>query len=166
MANAFYTGSQKGYNLVADFNLADRYTWIDPNTGLNLGRPSSATIAEYGGSDQLIARLLELNQNASIYNPAAVAKMQLIDWAVEDASFLRLQTVTLGYSLPKSLVKKYHLENVRIYGTGHNLLCFTKYEGYDPEVDTSSKRNPMTPGIDYAAYPKSRTYVLGINVTF
>ena len=40
------------------------------------------------------------------------------------------------------------------------------YEGYDPEVDTSSKKNPMTPGIDYAAYPKSRTYVIGINVTF
>ena len=95
-----------------------------------------------------------------------IAKMQLIDWAVEDASFLRLQTVTLGYTLPKSLVKKFHIENVRIYGTGYNLLCFTKYEGYDPEVDTSSKKNPMTPGIDYAAYPKSRTYVIGINVTF
>ena len=166
LANAFYAGSQKGYNLVSDFNLTDRYTWIDPNNGLNLGRPSSATIAEYGGSDKLVARLLELNQNAGIYNPAAVAKMQLIDWAVEDASFLRLQSVTLGYTLPKSLVKKFHIENVRIYGTGHNLLCFTKYEGYDPEVDTSSKKNPMTPGIDYAAYPKSRTYVIGINVTF
>ena len=58
------------------------------------------------------------------------------------------------------------IQNVRIYFTGYNLLCFTNYSGYDPEVDTSSKRNPMTPGIDYAAYPKSRTFVGGINVTF
>ena len=166
LANAFYAGSQKGYNLVSDFNLSDRFTGIDPANGLNIGRPSSSTIAQYGGSDQLIARLLEINQNAGIYNPAMVSKMELIDYAVENASFLRLQNVTIGYTLPKSLVKKAHLENVRVYGTGYNLLCVTGYEGYDPEVDTSSKKNPMTPGIDYAAYPKSRTYVIGINVTF
>ena len=49
---------------------------------------------------------------------------------------------------------------------GYNLFCFTNYEGYDPEVDTSSKKNAMCPGIDYAAYPKSRTFVGGINITF
>ena len=63
-------------------------------------------------------------------------------------------------------VNKCYMQNVRIYFTGYNLLCFTNYSGYDPEVDTSSKKNPMTPGIDYAAYPKSRTFVGGINVTF
>ena len=166
LANAFYAGSQKGYNLVNEFDLDKRYTWIDPDNGLNLGRPSSATIQQYGSAEALVARLNALNQNASIYNPAAVAKMQLIDWAVEDASFLRLQNVTVGYTLPKAWMKKIYLTNVRLYATGYNLLCFTNYTGYDPEVDTSSKRNPMTPGIDYAAYPKSRTYVVGINVTF
>ena len=55
---------------------------------------------------------------------------------------------------------------VRIYLTGYNLFCWTNYSGADPEVDTSSKKNAMTPGIDYAAYPKSRTFVGGINVTF
>ena len=65
-----------------------------------------------------------------------------------------------------TLVNKCYMQNVRIYFTGYNLLCFTNYSGYDPEVDTSSKKNPMTPGIDYAAYPKSRTFVGGINVTF
>ena len=166
LANAFYAGSQKDYNLVNDYNLDNRYKWIDPNNGLNIGRPSSSTISSYGGSDALIARLNELNQGANIYNPAAVAKMQLIDYAVENASFLRLQNVTIGYTLPKKWVKAAYIENVRIYGTGYNLLCFTKYSGFDPEVDTSSKKNPMTPGVDYAAYPKSRSYVLGINVTF
>ena len=58
------------------------------------------------------------------------------------------------------------MQNVRIYLTGYNLFYWTNYSGADPEVDTSSKKNAMTPGIDYAAYPKSRTFAGGINVTF
>ena len=85
---------------------------------------------------------------------------------VEDASFLRLNNLTIGYSLPKHLVKKAFLQNVRVYLTGYNLICWTSYSGADPEVDVSSKRNAMTPGVDYAAYPKSRTFVGGINITF
>ena len=166
LANAFYHGSAKNYNLVNDFALGSRYTWIDPETGLNLGRPSTSTIAAYGGADAMIARLNEINSGASIYNPAGVSTMQLIDYAVEDASFLRVQNITVGYTLPKKWMKSIFLDSVRIYFTGYNLFCFTGYDGYDPEVDTSSKKNPMCPGIDYAAYPKSRTLVGGINVTF
>ena len=166
LANAFYSGSNTKYNLVADFNLDNRYTWIDPATGLNLGRPGSTTIAAYDGVEGVMARLNELNQGKAMYNPAGVTAMQLIDYAVEDASFLRVQNVTIGYTLPKSWVKAAYLENVRLYFTGYNLFCITGYEGYDPEVDTSSKKNPMCPGIDYAAYPKSRSFVVGVNVTF
>lgn len=166
LANAFYHGSAKNYNLVDDFTLGNRYTWIDPENGLNLGRPSAATIAAYGGADGLVARLNEINAGANIYNPCAISTMQLIDYAVENASFLRVQNITVGYTLPKKWMKSIFLESVRIYFTGYNLFCFTGYDGYDPEVDTSSKKNPMCPGIDYAAYPKSRTFVGGINVTF
>lgn len=166
LANAFYHGSSRNYNLVADFNVDNRYSWIDPETGLNLGRPSNNTIAYYGGADALVSRLNEINANAKIYNPSGVTNMQLIDYAVEDGSFLRLQNVTVGYTLPKKWMQSIFLQNVRIYFTGYNLFCFTSYNGYDPEVDTSSKSNPMCPGIDYAAYPKSRTFVGGINVTF
>lgn len=166
LANAFYHGSAKNYNLVDDFALGSRYTWIDPETGLNLGRPSTSTIAAYGGADAMIARLNEINSGASIYNPAGISTMQLIDYAVEDASFLRVQNITVGYTLPKKWMMSIFLDSVRIYFTGYNLFCFTGYDGYDPEVDTSSKKNPMCPGIDYAAYPKSRTFVGGINVTF
>lgn len=166
LANAFYSGSNKKYNLVDDFTLDKRYTWIDPNNGLNLGKISTSTITTYGGTEEVMTRLNELNQGKSIYNPAAVTAMQLTDYAVEDASFLRLQNVTIGYTLPKTWLKNIFISNVRIYFTGYNLLCMTSYKGYDPEVDTSSKKNPMTPGIDYAAYPKSRTFVGGINVTF
>lgn len=166
LATAFYAGSQYGYNLNNDFTLANRYTWVDPATGMNLGRPSSTVLSAYGGEQNLINRLNAINTNASIYNPAGVTTMQLTDYAVEDASFLRINNITVGYSLPKSWINKCFMQNVRIYVTGYNLLCITKYSGADPEVDTSSKRNAMTPGVDYAAYPKSRSFVGGINVTF
>lgn len=166
LATSFYAGSSYGYNLNKDFALAKRYSWIDPANGLNLGRPSSNTLDLYGGEMGLITRLNEINGNAAIYNPAAVTTMQLIDYAVENASFLRLNNITVGYALPKAWVRKCYMQNVRLYLTGYNLLCMTKYSGADPEVDTSSKRNAMTPGVDYAAYPKSRSFVGGINVTF
>ena len=140
--------------------------WIDPETGLNLGRPSTAVIDAYGGADALVARLNTINQGASIYNPAGVTTMQLTDYAVENASFLRVNNITVGYTFPKAWAKKVFAEKVRVYFTGYNLFCLTSYSGADPEVDTSSKKNAMTPGIDYAAYPKSRTFVGGINVSF
>ncbi|MBQ7423104.1 MAG: SusC/RagA family TonB-linked outer membrane protein, partial [Prevotella sp.] len=166
LANSFYSGSARNYNLVDDFRVGNRYTWIDPNTGLNLGRPSASTLATYGGAEGLMARLNEINQGANMYNPCGVTTMQMFDYALENSSFLRLQNVTIGYTLPKRWVNSIYIQNIRIYATGYNLLTFTGYDGYDPEVDTSSKNNPMCPGVDYAAYPKSRSYVLGVNVTF
>lgn len=165
LATSFYAGSAKGYNLNNDFALDNRYTWIDPVTGLNLGRPSNSTINEYG-IEAIGDRLNEINKDANMYNPASASTMQLTDYAVENASFLRLNNLTIGYSLPKSLTSKIRLERVRVYLTGYNLYCFTNYSGTDPEVDVSSKRNAMTPGVDYAAYPKSRSFVAGINISF
>ncbi|MGL4519873.1 MAG: SusC/RagA family TonB-linked outer membrane protein [Phocaeicola sp.] len=166
LASSFFAGSSMGYNINNDFTLDNRYSWIDPTTGLNLGRPSNSVINAYGGIDNLVARLIQINEGASIYNPSGVTTMQLTDYAVEDASFLRLNNVTVGYTLPKAMVQKAFMQNVRFYLTGYNLFVLTNYSGPDPEVDTSSKRNAMTPGVDYAAYPKSRSYVAGINVTF
>ena len=166
LANAGFYNTRRYQNIVDDFSMGNRYTNIDPANGVNLGNPTNATLAIYGGAEGLIARLNEINAGATIYNPSTASRMELTDYAVEDASFLRLQNVTVGYTLPKKWVKSIFLTNVRIYFTGYNLLCITDYSGYDPEVDTSSKRNPMTPGIDYAAYPKSRSFVGGINITF
>ena len=84
---------------------------------------------------------------------------------MEDASFLRLQTLTLGYSLPEKCTQKLHLRKIRVYLTGTNLFCLTRYSGFDPEVDTR-RSSPMTPGVDCSAYPKSIGYVAGINLTF
>lgn len=163
---SFYSGTSAGWNIINDYNSNNRYTWVDPSNGLNLGRPSTSTVEAYGGVEGLMSRLNELNANANVWNPAANSNMVILDTYLEDASFLRINNITVGYTLPKNWVKKAWLESVRVYFTAYNVYCFTNYSGYDPEVDTSSKGNPMTPGIDYAAYPKSRSFVAGINVTF
>ncbi len=162
LGSSFYSLSSKGWNLNDNFTLAKRYSWIDPTNGTNLLSSSSIKTL---GSEYVTSRLNEINTNATMWNPAGSTVMPLIDWAVEDGSFLRVNNVTIGYTIPKSLVSKLQMQNIRIYLTGYNLYCFTKYSGADPEVDSSTS-TPMTPGIDYSAYPKSRSFVGGINVTF
>ena len=164
MGSSFFHDTRKGYNLNADF--LNRYSSIDPANGLSLANPTNVAQYYEGGEAAVIARLNELNANASIYNPVLVTKMYLTDYFVESASFLRLQNLTVGYTLPKKLLKNIFLNNVRFYFTGYNLLTITGYSGNDPEVDSSSKKSPMSPGVDYASYPKSRLYVFGVNVSF
>ncbi len=163
LGSSFYHDTRKGYNLNADF--VSRYTNIDPENGLSLANPTTVA-GVYGSEANAIARLNEINANATIYNPVLVSKMYLTDYAVEGASFLRLQNLTIGYTLPKNLLKSIFLNNVRFYFTGYNLLTITGYSGNDPEVDSSSQKSPMSPGVDYASYPKSRLYVFGVNVSF
>jgi TonB-linked SusC/RagA family outer membrane protein len=107
--------------------------------------------------------LQQLNANTTLWSP--YTRYILSDYAVEDGSFLRLGTVTLGYTLPKSISSKLKMKDLRFYASGYNLLLLTNYSGFDPEVSTR-RRDPLTPGVDYSAYPKSKTIVLGLNVNF
>ena len=84
---------------------------------------------------------------------------------VEDGSFLRLKNVTLGYTLPSKLTKKAKISKIRVYATAQNLYCFNNYSGFDPEVSTAGN-NPMTPGLDWGAYPKSRIFTMGLDLQF
>ena len=146
-----FTSSRKYYNrnLLNVMDVDKRWTNIDWNTG------------------ELItdaATLKSVNAGRTMWNPA-VGNAVFSDWAVEDASFLRMQSATVGYTLPEDLTKKIHIRKLRLYVTGTNLFCLTKYSGYDPEVDTR-RSTPLTPGVDYSAYPKSIGFVAGINITF
>lgn len=84
---------------------------------------------------------------------------------IEDGSFLRLKNVTLGYTFPSKWTKKAGISKLRTYFTGQNLFCISGYSGYDPEVSTAGN-NPMTPGLDWGAYPKSRVFTFGLEVQF
>ena len=90
---------------------------------------------------------------------------------IEDGSYLRLNTMTLGYTLPTSsdFAKKLGISALRVYGTVYNLLTLTKYSGLDPEVSVNERHNNATyptPGLDWGAYPRARSFVLGVNVSF
>ncbi len=94
------------------------------------------------------------------------ANARVSDRYVEDGSFLRIQNMTLGYSLPKSLLKRTgFISNLRAYATVQNLYTFTKYTGYDPDIGGQSN-NALLAGIDNGRYPVPRTYMIGLKLDF
>jgi len=133
----------------------DSYKYYDIQNG-NLMRVTDPTA------------LTELNRNASL--PSTQLQMGYIsDLGIEDGSYLRLNTLTLGYTLPKSLLSKAGISNLRIYGTIYNVFTITGYSGLDPEVSSDGHLNNArypTPGLDWGAYPRARQFVFGLNVTF
>lgn len=83
---------------------------------------------------------------------------------VEDGSFLRLRNITLGYTLPVRLMKRFRIDNARIYLTAENLWTITGYSGPDPEVST--RNSVLTPGFDWSAYPRAYGITGGISLSF
>jgi TonB-linked SusC/RagA family outer membrane protein len=109
--------------------------------------------------------LAELNKGKTmpVYKGSG-ANSLFHSWAVEDGSFLRINNISLGYTIPKSLLSKVNISNLRIYTTLYNIYTFTNYSGYDPEVSTR-EGSGVTPGVDYGAYPKSKSVVFGVNLS-
>ncbi len=121
------------------------------------------------GSNQAVGiapdLLSELNKNATIWQPLrGSGAFYPHSWAIEDGSFLRINNVTLGYTFPVKKLMGMRMSRLRAYFTANNLAVLTNYTGYDPEVSVRS--NPLTPGLDYSAYPKSRSFVFGVNASF
>ncbi|MBQ9548153.1 MAG: TonB-dependent receptor [Bacteroidales bacterium] len=146
-----FTSSRKfqNRNLINMMDVDKRWTNIDWTTGQLITNADALAAA---------------NEGTTMWSPA-IGQAIFTDWAVEDGSFLRLQSVTVGYTLPEKLTAKVHIRKLRVYATGTNLFCLTRYSGFDPEVDTR-RSTPLTPGVDYSAYPKSIAVVAGLNLTF
>ena len=85
--------------------------------------------------------------------------------AIQDASYIRLQNISIGYTFPKKWINKAHLNNVRIYANIQNVYTWSKYKGMDPEVGAMYGDALMT-GVDYGRYPSPRIYTFGLNVSF
>jgi TonB-linked SusC/RagA family outer membrane protein len=191
-ANPKHTG---GFNITAEykqFDFSAYFNWVYGNQIYNANKIAASQnlrttygnmlntmnydsrfkfINETGKVVTDLEQLRTLNQNANIWSPYSFGNATPVfhSWAVEDGSFLRLNNVTLGYTLPKQLTMKAGISQLRVYATGSNLWIWTKYTGYDPEVSstvTSSTYNALTPGVDYSAYPKSRSITVGLNITF
>ncbi len=120
-----------------------------------------ARVADYWtpeNTDTDIPRLCPGNSDKSTNTGYAV------DYFLEDASFLRISNITLGYSIPKKALSKIKMSGIKVYASVDNAWVFTKYSGYDPEVSLSS--NPMAPGLDANPYPRARVYKVGLNINF
>ena len=107
--------------------------------------------------------LAAFNQNATMWNPTSIGRPICMSYGVEDGSFLRLNSATIGYTLPRLWTSKVSLSTVRFYVSGNNLLTITGYSGYDPEVNIATG---LTPNIDHDSYPRSRTFTFGAQLTF
>jgi TonB-linked SusC/RagA family outer membrane protein len=155
----FTSGYSNGANLLAEFN--DRWHYANPTTGARTQFVTGTTVI--GVAPDILDAI---NPNPKYWIPGTgVEYNNPQSFAVEDGSFIRLNNITIGYTFPKVLLGKLKMSNLRIYATGNNLGTITGYSGYDPEVSVR-RNNPLTPNVDYSAYPKSRTYLLGVNVAF
>ena len=83
---------------------------------------------------------------------------------IEDGSFIRLQSLSVGYTFPRSVLRKLHFDTMRVYVSADNLFTITNYTGPDPEVST--RNSVLTPGFDWSAYPRSRGITAGVSFTF
>lgn len=90
---------------------------------------------------------------------------RMSDRFVEDGSYLRIKNIALGYTFPQKWVRKWRIENLRVYMNIQNAFTFTKYKGYDPEVGAYNY-NVLLRGVDYARYPSQRIYTFGLNLSF
>ena len=134
----------------------NHYALIDPLTGKEATTLSRLKELNPDESSRLWS-LTEGNSSNIIY-PSS--------YFVEDGSYLRISQITLGYTFPEKWMKKAFISKFRIYFTANNVYTFTKYTGYDPNVSSSNDDVICTPGFDSRAYPASRSYVVGVNLSF
>ncbi len=140
----------------------------------------------YNGGGRFQEANADFNDNQTVYqlrrwqNPGDITDVPEARWLdgngtaassryLQDGSYIRLKNVTLGYSLPKSLLDKVGLESVRLFVTGQNLLLFTEYgddgrAGWDPEVNSDAFATNISIGNDFYSAPQPRTWTFGLNL--
>ncbi len=156
-ATAYYLSSSIGntggnfMNVFSKFNDRWNYTY--------------GTEPTYGNEQNLemMNMYVPMNAGKTQWNPADIRKDYTVSNFVEDGSFLRCTDITLGYTLPTNIIKYAGMSKCRFYASVTNPFIITSYSGFDPEVDVQSG---LTPSYDMNRYPRSRSYVLGINLSF
>ena len=138
------------YNVLDLVNSTKRWMTID-ETGQAITDPEQLSALNAG---RTVASIRDMESGDTYIH----------SWAIEDASFLRLSNISIGYSFPKLKLRNTGIQNLRLYATGSNLFIWTPYSGFDPEVST--KGSSLTLGVDFGAYPRNRSFVFGLNITF
>ena len=159
------------YGLSNDFSLKgfDLNVFINGVQGSKLFNLNRADLIDVSGqknnSIEVLNRWTPTNPASAITRATKTRNTRISDRYIEDASYLRIKNISLGYSLPKSLIQKAKATNARIFISGQNLFTFTKYSGYDPEVNSRGGDNIQV-ATDFGSYPTSKTVTAGINLTF
>ena len=164
--------SSKSRNMLSSVGYDKRYSLFTQNaeTGEFDYIPANATavknIVSGDNYTALALQLSEANAGKTVANPYSATSLVLTDKYVEDASFLRLASLNIGYTLANKWTKKAHISTLRIFFSASNLFVVTNYTGLDPEVSTRTKINPLAIGVDFGAFPKSRGFNFGLNLSF
>ncbi|KIC04098.1 SusC/RagA family TonB-linked outer membrane protein [Flavobacterium sp. JRM] len=180
-SNPKYTGglnntfSYKGLDLsiFLDFSVGNDIYNANMLNNSRLNQENLNTFAVYAdrwttinSSGQRVTNPAELEAlNAGKKNPAFNGNStgRLYSDIIEDGSFLRINNISLGYTFPKKWLSSTKISNLRIYFTANNVYVFTKYSGYDPEVSVIN--SAITRGVDFSAYPRSKTFLTGLNIS-
>ncbi|GAB3958447.1 TonB-dependent receptor [Spirosoma harenae] len=117
-------------------------------------------------SKDVLNRWTPTNTNTDIPRANSAGGQRILStFHIEDGSYLRLKTISLGYTLPQTVSKKLALQQVKVYVSAQNWITFTNYKGYDPEVNFSGTSS-ISQGVDYGSYPTAKTFLAGLNVKF
>ncbi|QRR04053.1 TonB-dependent receptor [Dyadobacter sandarakinus] len=154
----------KGFDLNAFFQVSQgndllSYTLMELNL---LSAINNATT-------EALDRWTPTHTNTSVPKASAGRSRRVSTRWVYDGSFIRLKNMAIGYNLPRPALEKLRLSKFRIYASAQNILTFTHYKGYDPEVNYSSEGNTQVNrnlGLDYASYPNAKSYTVGLSIGF
>jgi TonB-linked SusC/RagA family outer membrane protein len=127
----------------------------------NLERPTLTTNA----SATELNRYSATNPNGNVPKATDAPVTQVTDRYIEDASYIKLKNITLGYTFSHGIISKIRIKQLRLYVSAQNLLTITPYTGYDPEANYYDGDNTKA-GIDYGIYPTAKTFLAGLNITF
>lgn len=137
------------------------------NDIINVQRAETNISGPWGNQRrEILDRWTPTNTNANVPRARVTVDPLLLqsDWLIEDGSYLRVKTMTLGYTFNK--IK--FMNSLRVYVTGQNLFTITDYSGFDPEVNSQnvSNNSNLQIGVDYNAYPSAKSFIFGVNVSF
>jgi TonB-linked SusC/RagA family outer membrane protein len=157
--------STMGFNVQLEYKNFDFVAYAFASIGNDMVRNYERTLTDVNRLDYVLDRWTGEGTSNSVprVTTSATSNNVFSDYFVEDASFIRIQNIQLGYNVDPANFSKAGISKLRVYMGVNNLYTFTKYKGYDPGASNGA---PIGGGIDYGFYPIPRTYLLGLNVNF
>ena len=156
------------FNINLNYKQFDFSTFISGTYGNDLVNSSILYSVIYSNRtrQQVEGAWTHENPNSNIFRPSAteVVNNEFSDYYIEDGSYLRFKNITLGYTLPEQIATKIRMNEMRLYISANNLITFTNYSGFDPEIGANN--DPLNIGVDQGFYPQAKTIMGGVNIKF